>query len=241
MHKHALVKIQNLIILAATSALLSCASASVVWFGPTDTPNSNANWPVSSSSATYTQNFGVAFKTGSSGAYSMDWATLGLNTSSASGGGSVTLKIALHNTTNGTAYSAAAGTSSYAMDEVSFMIPATTSTSFDLNLTAADIPNISSYEMAADTTYALILYAPSRTIGLQRRTGYANGTTNNMYTVSSGFSALDTFRNNAANYSNNSNSFPTLAISFGANAVPEPTSMVLSMFAAGMMLIRRKR
>jgi hypothetical protein len=237
------MKFEIILALAAASALISTASAAVnvVWLGPTDAPNSNANWPSALSTATYNQNFGVAFKTGPSGAYSMDWATIGLNTSAVSGGGSVSLKIALYTTNNDTAYSAVAGNSSYAIDEVSFIIPATTSTSFDLDLTAADIPNISSYEMAADTAYALILYAPSRNIGLQRRTGYTNGTTNNMYTVSSGFSALDTLRNNTANYSNNANSFPTLDISFGANAVPEPASMVLSMLAGGMILIRRKR
>lgn len=235
------MKVQKLLIPALASALISSASAAVVWFGPTGAATSNATWPLASSTATYNQNFGVAFKTGPTGTYSMDWATIGLNTSSLSGGGSVSFKIALHATNNSNAYSAVAAATSYAMDEVSFVIPATTATNFDLNLTAANIPNISNYEMAADTAYALIIYAPSRSIGLQRRTGYASGTTNNYYTVNSGFSALDTFRGNSPNYTNNAASFPTLAISFGANTVPEPTSIFLTAFAGGAMLFRRKR
>lgn len=55
-----------------------------------------------------------------------------------------------------------------------------------------------------------------------RTTGYANGTTNNFYTTSEGFLALDTFRNNSPNYSNNASSFPTLSISFGATSSPIP-------------------
>lgn len=218
-------------------ALAIPASASVIWFGPTDAPNSNATWPAGTA---YTNNFGVAFKTGPSGGYTMDWLTIDLNSSGQSGG-TANFIIALHDTTNDTPYSAVAGTTSHAQDQVSFVLPATTFTNFTLNLTAADIPNISSYAMAADTAYSLILYAPSRNIGLMRRTGYATGTTNTHYTVDSGFSALDTFRNNTPNYTNTTNSSPTLAISFGQNTVPEPSSIILTALAGGAMLIRRKR
>jgi len=94
--------------------------------------------------------------------------------------------------------------------------------------------------MSPNTSYALVLYAPTSNIGLQRTTGFASGTTNSQYTVNSGFTALSTFRNNN-NYSNNANSFPSLAISFGENSIPEPTSVFLSAFAGGAMLMRRKR
>ena len=233
------MNIQKVLTLAVTSALVASASAatSVTWFGPSSTPTSNANWPAGTA---YTNNFGVAFKTGPSGTYAMDWATIILSTS-AQTAGSASFTLALRNTTNATAYSAVAGTSSYATDVVSFTMPTTINTNFTLSLTAADIPNISSYEMAADTAYSLILYAPSIGIGLGRTTGYADGTTNNYYTVNSGFSALDTFRSNAANYFNNATSFPSLAISFGENTVPEPTSIFLTAFAGGAMLLRRKR
>jgi hypothetical protein len=232
------MKIQSLLTLAATAALIASASAStsVTWFGPSTSPNSNANWP---GGTAYTNNFGVAFKTGPSGTYAMDWATITLNTSSQTAG-SASFTLALRNTTNATAYSAVAGTSSYATDVVSFTMPTTTATSFTLSLTAADIPNISSYEMEADTAYSLILYAPSIGIGMGRTTGYASGTTNNNYTVNSEFSALNTFRNNST-YQNSGSSFPSLAISFGENTVPEPTSIFLTAFAGGAMLLRRKR
>jgi hypothetical protein len=170
----------------------------------------------------------------------MDWATIGLNSSTQSGG-TASFTISLRDTTNDTAYSAVAGTTVFASDVVSFSLPSTTATSFTLNLTAADIPNISSYAMAANTSYALILFAPSRAIGLQRTTGFANGTTNNNYTVNSGFTALDTFRNNAPNYSNAVNSFPTLDISFGENTIPEPATNMLTALAGIIILTRRKR
>lgn len=97
--------------------------------------------------------------------------------------------------------------------------------------------------MAANTAYALILYSPSANFGIQRRTGYANGTTNNFYTVSDGFVALDTFRNNIANYTNTTNSFPTLDISFGAaTTVPEPSTYALfSLGFAGLASWKRRQ
>ena len=234
------MKIQSILTLAATAAFIASASAStsVTWFGPSSAPNSNANWP---GGTTYTNNFGVAFKTGPSGTYAMDWATITLNTSSQTAG-SASFTLALRNTTNATAYSAVAGTSSYATDVVSFTMPTTTATSFTLSLTVADIPNISSYEMAADTAYSLILYAPSVNIGMGRTTGYASGTTNNNYTVNSGFSALNTFRNSSTYY-NSTNSYPTLAISFGESAVPEPSGLLTTgaLVASGLLLRRRSK
>lgn len=239
------MNIHYLLTLAATSSFIASASAatSVTWFGPSSAPNSNANWQAVN--GTYNQNFGVAFKTGPSGPYAMDWATFILNTSSQTSG-SGSFKLELRNTTNATPYSAVAGTTSYATDVVSFTMPTTTSTSFTLSLTAAEIPNIASYQMAADTAYSLILYAPSVNIGMGRTTGFASGTTNDNYTVNSGFSALNTFRNNAT-YSNTMSSFPTLAISFGeissVSAVPEPTSLLSTagLLACGFLLRRRAK
>lgn len=213
-------------------------AALVTWFTQTDPSNSNANWP---SGTLYNNNFGVAFKTGTAGPYVMDWVTLGLNTSTVISG-SASVKLSLHNTTNDTAYSAVAGSTEYAVDTLNFSMPTTTATAFDLNLTAAQIPNITAYTMAANTAYSLILYSPNVSIGLQRRTGYANGTTNNFYTVSDGFTALDTFRNNQANYSNSASSFPTLDISFGAetSAVPEPSTCVLFCIGLGVVGLARR-
>jgi len=128
----------------------------------------------------------------------------------------------LRNTTNTTAYSAVAGTTAYAVDTVAFTKPTTTSTNFSLDLTSADLTNISAFSLQSNTAYALILYAPTENIGLQRTTGFANGTTNANYTVTNGFTMLDTFKNNTANYSTNANSYPTLDISFGATTAPVP-------------------
>jgi hypothetical protein len=107
------------------------------------------------------------------------------------------------------------------------------------------MPNVSNYVMSGNTAYSLILYNPSVNLGLTRRTGYANGTTNDAYTVGDGFTALDTFRNNAANYTNTTNSYPTLSISFGKTqsvTVPEPPSLTLvaSAIAAWWLVARRR-
>lgn len=213
-----------------------------VWFAPSAASNSNATWPLIGPTATYTQNFGVAFKTGAAGPFSMDWLRVELNTSGVTTG-SASLKFALRSTTNDTAYSAVAGTTEFAADVVDFTMPTTTATYFSLYLPVDAIPNISSYLMQSSTSYALVLSNPSANIGMGRKTGYANGTTNNFYTVGEGFEALDTFRNNVANYTNTTNSYPTLAISFGSTtAVPEPASfMVTSVLGVAGMMVRRRR
>lgn len=226
---------------AATIQYISSSTAKpaddVVWFGPSLAYNSNATI---STSASYTSNFGVAFKTGSSGPYAIDWVRLDLNSSSVIAGSS-SLKIAIHAATNDIAYSAVASSTALATDSISFTMPTTANTNFSLYLKAADVPNIAAYEMAGTTAYTLILYNAGSSIGLQRTTGLANGTTNNNYTVNDGFVALDTFRNNIANYSNTSSSYPTLGISFGTS-VPEPSSFLLtSVLGCISLCARRKR
>lgn len=214
-------------------------AGTVTYVMPSSASNSNVNFPTASTSATYNQNIGYAFQTGS-GTYDIDWINVGLSTSTVtSGSGSV--KIALHGTTNSTAYSAVASSTAYATDTVNFTMPTTTSTSFLLSLTAAQLPNISSFTMQANTSYALILYAPSVNIGMQRKTGPASGTTNGFYTVSSGFTMLDTFRNNLANYANNASSYPTIDLAFGSNAVPEPASGVMAVIFFGGAAVRQWR
>ena len=228
------------LITAAASLLAGPALAATTWISPLMT-GSNANWP-GGVNGTYSQNFGIAFKTGSAGPFSMDWLQLILSSSGVTGGPTATLKVALRNTTNDIAYSAVAGTTEYALDTVSFTLPATTNTLFDVHFDLLGIPNLAAFEMQPDTSYALILYSPSVGIGMARHTGHANGTTNDKYTTSEGFAVLDTFRNNTANYMNTTNSHPTLSISFGAaSAVPEPGPCVyLAAFAGGSLLFRRR-
>jgi formylglycine-generating enzyme required for sulfatase activity len=45
----------------------------------------------------------------------------------------------------------------------------------------------------------------------------------------------------ASNRNNNDPSFENSTVGFRVASVPEPTSMVLTMLASGVMLIRRKR
>lgn len=216
----------------------TAGAADIAWFTPSQARNSNTTFTVSSA---YTTNFGVAFLSGST-TNKMDWVSLGLNTSSqTSGGGS--FRLSLRNTNNSTAYSAVAGSTELAGDNVTFTSTTNTNTDFTLTLRAADIPNITNYTMAASTAYSLIIYNASAAYGLQRTTGYANGTTNSFYTVSNGFTALDTFRNNTANYTNTTNSYPTLFFSFGQTTqVPEPSTYALGAIATGVMgFVARRR
>ena len=196
-------------------------AGTVTWIAPTDPSNSNANFPAVASTS-YTANFGIAFKTGSAGPFSIDCIAAG---------GSAGLSVALRNTTNTNAYSAAAGTTEYAKDAVTFTMPVGSATPFDVDLTAAMLPNISAFNMSANTEYSLVLYNVSANIGMGRRTGYASQTTNNFYTTSNGFTMLNSFRNNST-YSNNASSFPSLMISFGETknppAVPEPSTLALA-------------
>lgn len=70
----------------------------------------------------------------------------------------------------------------------------------------------------------------------------ANGTTNDAYTVTNGFTMLDTFRNNTPNYTNGT-SYPAFAISFGGelSAVPETSNMAFLAVLVGSGLVRRHR
>jgi hypothetical protein len=222
--------------LAVSFGLLSAASAATItWIEPKDPVNSNTNWPAGTA---YTNNFGIAFTTGTGGPFNIDWLTLGLNTSTSTAS-TGTLKVELRGTTNSTAYSAVASTTVYSTDTVSFNKPTTTSTAFNLNLTASDLPSLNAYALQSNTAYALVLYAPSVNIGMGRRTGHVGGTTNAQYTVSNGFTMLNTFRNNGT-------SLPSLSIAFGElapSAVPEPasTASALLLAAAGMTLFHRRK
>lgn len=220
--------------------MVPAVGATVTWFGPSESSNSNATWTAGGTSA---QHYGVAFKTGSgSSSYSMGWLQIGLNTSGTGTGGSGTLKVSLRDTTNTTAYSAVAGSTLLAEDTITFTSPTTAATNFFIDLAPENFPNISAFDMLADTSYSLVLWGPSANYGIQRHTGYANGTTNNFYTVNDGFVALDTFRNGTPNYTNTTNSYPTLSIAFGSNAVPEPSTVaLLGLSVAGLAFRTRRR
>ena len=193
----------------------------------------------------YTTNLGYAFKTGSSGSFDIDWIKLELTSSASSGSGS--FKISLRNTDNETVYSAVAGTTEHAADIVNFTTPATANTPFELTLTSAELENISGYSLLPDTAYSLFVNSLSGSaLALRRKQGLANGTTNDAYTVTNGFTMLDTFRNNTPNYANSTtptSSHPAFAISFGGevSAVPETSNMAFLAVLVGSGLVRRHR
>ncbi len=227
--------------LTLTAGTCAQAATNETWFGSSLPNNSNATI---STSTSYTANFGVAFVAGSAGDNLIDWLQFGLSTSSQTAG-AASFKVELRNTTDNVAYSAVAGTTSYALDTVSFSMPTTTNTYFTLFLDSTAIPNISSYSLVSGQSYALIVYNSSPSIGIARRTGLAQNTTNTYYTTSNGFQALDTFRNNTANYTNTSGSYPGLEIAFGSttSAIPEPSSTAILAGLSGLTfvtLVRRR-
>jgi hypothetical protein len=70
----------------------------------------------------------------------------------------------------------------------------------------------------------------------------ANGTTNDEYDVTNGFTMLDTFRNNTPNYASSGSSYVAFPISFGTTvAVPEPSVLALFSIFLGGGLLRRHR
>jgi hypothetical protein len=213
----------------------SLFATDIALFGPGQAANGSSS--IGTVTA-YTTNLGVAFLTGGSGPFNMDWVTLGL-TSAITGAG--TFKLAIHDSTSTTPYVGVAGTTAYATDTVSFTRPATAGTAFSLTLRAADIPNVSGYSMLANTAYTLFVYNTSGSLALNRTQDLANGTTNAFYTVSNGFVALDTFRNNTANYTNAANSFPGFHIAFGQTVVPEPSTWALGGIATIFCVALRKR
>jgi len=227
---------------AFLSALLIAAAVSaqtnVQYLGPAGTYNTTASMPTSTS---YLTNFGIAFTTGSTGPFSIDWVNINMTTGSVTSG-AATFKLALHDTTNTTAYSAAAGSTELAIDTVTLTMPTTTNTELLVSLMAADIPNITGYVMQSSTAYSLIVYNASGQIGIRRTSGIAEFTTNDNYTSDAGFTALNTFRNNAL-YNNSPGSYPTLSISFGEfGAIPEPSTygLILSGLALAVVAARRR-
>jgi hypothetical protein len=233
-----------LMLISAFSISGVASGGTITYVKPSNAPDSNTNWP---GGTNFSNNYGIAFTTGSSGPFDIDWVNLELNTSSSTAG-SASLTVALRNTTNSIADGKAiAGSTEYAKDTVIFTKPTTTSTYFPLNLTSAQLTNITSYSLASSTSYALIVYAPTVAIGMGRTTGFLDGTTNSQYTVTNGFTMLNTFRNNLT-YRNTLTSYPTVGISFGATTadpspVPEPSTLGIgALVAAGGLLQKfRKR
>ena len=200
------------------------------------------------SGTTYTTNLGYAFKTGGSGPFSIDWVKLELTSGATSGSGS--FKIWINGTDNDTPLSAVASSTAYAADTVNFTTPGTANTPFDFILNAADLPNISAYSLLSNTAYSIFVNSASGSgIALRRQQGLASGNDAiAAYTVTNGFTVLDTFRNNVPNYANSQGppvSYAAFAMSFGVEAVPEPSTyaMALAGLACGgySMFRRRKR
>lgn len=228
--------------LAALLCLVSTGSAAVTtWVEPTDAANGSSTVPTGT---TYTSNLGIVFKTGSSGTFSMDWLRLSLTSGTS---GATSFSVQLRNTDSETPYVGVAGTTLHVSDTINFSIPTPTNTPFDVTFTAADAPNLMGFTMQPNTAYALMINSASSSFALRRTQGYADGTTNGKYTVTNGFSVLDTFRNNTPNYANTSGSYPTFHMAFGGtstpSAVPEPAGAgaALLLGSAGMALVRRRK
>jgi hypothetical protein len=227
---------------ALLPALFVAASASgqgtTLYLGPSTAATGSASLFTSNN---YLSNYGVVFTTGQTGPFSIDWVNIGLSTNQQTSG-SASFNLALHDTSGTTAYSAAAGANQLAMDRVTFSMPTTISTTFLLELVAADIPNLSAYTMQSSTAYSLIIYNASSAIAIRRIQGLAQFTTNDYYTSDAGFGALNTLRNNIY-YTNNGTNYPALDIAFGSSSpVPEPSTygLILGGLALAGAAIRRR-
>jgi len=201
------------------------------------------------SGTTYTTNLGYAFKTGGSGPFSIDWVKLELTSGATSGSGS--FKISINGTNNETPYLAIPNNTNHAADVVNFTTPGTANTPFDLILNAADLPSISAYSLLSNTAYSIFVNSASGSgIALRREQGLASGNDAiAAYTVTNGFTVLDTFRNNTPNYQNvTGSSWAAFAMSFGttqATPIPEidPSGVgsVLALVSGALGLLERRR
>lgn len=213
-------------------------------------PTANGSATIQSGTA-FTTNLGYAFKTGGSGPFSIDWVKLELTSGATSGSGS--FKIWINGTDNDTPLSAVASSTVYAADTVNFTTPGTANTPFVLELGAVDLPNISAYSLLSNTAYSIFVNSATGSgIALRRQQGLASGNDAiAAYTVTNGFTVLDTFRNNTPNYANSQGppvSYAAFAMSFGttqAAAVPEidPSGVgsVLALVSGALGLLERRR
>ena len=233
-------------VVAVSGVCATTASGTPVAYvaGPTANGGSSI-----SSGTTYTTNLGYAFKTGGSGPFSIDWVKLELTSGATSGSGS--FKIWINGTDNEEPLSAVASSTVYAADTVNFTTPGTANTPFDLILNAADLPSISAYSLLSNTPYSIFVNSASGSaIALRRQQSLVDGAAANAaYTVTNGFTVLDTFRNNTPNYQNvTGSSWAAFAMSFGttqATPIPEidPSGVgsVLALVSGALGLLERRR
>ena len=240
-------------VLIHAAASSTALASNVTWFGTSVAANGNATIgtadnPLSGAGG----NLGVAFTTGSAGPFTMSWLDLTLFGQSNAGTatGSFSFKVALHAATDSTVGSAVAGSTAYATDTVTFNAGDLASGYQTKTLTASQLTNVMGYAMAASTSYALIIYDyqaltyTGGTPGVGRQQGLYSSAADAAaaYSVSNGFTALNTFRNNAT-WENTPGSFPTLGISFGATVSAVPGSGAMAMLGVTLIpgLRRRRR
>jgi hypothetical protein len=241
-------------VLIHAAASSTALASNVTWFAPSAAANGNASIGTSSdplSGSLSAGNLGVAFTTGSAGPFTMSWLNLTLYgpSDALTAPGSFSFKIALHATSNSTVGSAVAASTAYATDTVTFSAGDLVPGYQTKTLTASQLTNVMGYAMAANTSYALIIYDyealtyTGGTPGVGRQQGLytSAAAAAAAYSVTNGFTALNTFRNNTT-WSIAAGNFPTLGISFGATASAVPGSGAMAML--GMTLIpglRRRR
>jgi hypothetical protein len=185
-----------------------------IWVDLSGVKNSSAAF--NSLNTTYTTNFGLCFKTGNTLTPSDTIKYVNLKLfSSVFGQPDGSLTVELRNTTNDTPLSAAAGSTTYASDVISFTLPSTQNTTFDVSLNETQIPNIANYKLQPNTAYALILYNANRNFALHRINNLTSDTVNSAYTVTNGFTMLNTIRNNTTHIPTQPNVYAALFITFG--------------------------
>jgi hypothetical protein len=215
--------VRNSFALLAVPVLLAAPAKAITYITPLDAANGSSS--IQSGTTDTITNLGYAFITGPSGPFDIDGINISLTSGASSGSGS--FKISLNGTDNTIPYSAVASSTVYAADTVNFTTPATANTPFDLILTAADLPNITAYQLLSNTPYSLFVNSQSGSGIALRRTQGLSSNTNDRYAVSNGFTMLDTFRNNTPHYSNSSGppvSYATFHMSLVGSSSPGPAT-----------------
>ncbi len=130
-------------------------------------------------------------------------------------------------------------TTVYAGDVVSFTMPVSGSSNFQVSFGASDLANISSYSMAANTTYSLMFYA-SKDGASQASSAFAlRRSSVGAYTTQDGFSVVQSISSVGGTPGTYSGVY---GVHIGTVAVPEPASVSLLAGAAvlGAVALRRR-
>ena len=221
--------------LLALSAIAAGSTARADQLYVNSTMTFNGSGTMEGDLYTSTGSRGIVFTTGSTGPFTIDLIDTVFKTNSGSIGDTYTFNIDVRNVS-----SSLPGTTLDATDTVTFTSAFAPGTNQNVNLTSADLTNISKFAFQSNTTYSVVFYhmthsgSLSNVVAMERDSSHGPGTT---VSYSDGFSNAGFFQNNNTSYTG---SFP-ITLGHSVAAVPEPSTLALACLGslAAVALSRR--